>query len=264
MLKKVFLGGVVVAASVFSVGASAIVIDDFTLGAKHEVKKHEQSYSVFADVDTSKTHILGGTRQGLVYSNNTTGNPPTGLIKFQPSTAAGKSVYSIDTGAGITSNMGFIWGGGTGPTSAEVGGLFDSGNRLNAFAAFDMYSGLTRSDGSSGFDINGVKNDLDSLVLDVFDADHDYNVTFYLEDASGAQGSKTVRVKKAGGKAIAGLGEFGVNLDRIKYISMVIDGASDGALDTRFSLLATSVPEPATLALFGLGLAGIARLRAKR
>lgn len=250
MLKKVFLGGAVVAASVFSVGAQAsILIDDYTVKQIFKVSEANRN----SDPDKALSDNLG--------ESSDFANTRFTLLKNEtpekPSTGSRESSLIIENGTSTINNA--------------------TGMSTKAQMKYE-------SKASEGFDFTGVETDnaKDVGVYSAFvfhvEAGHDFEasvLTLFLTDSSGLEKWVTHNSSQVadGGSPFdlafmhADFTSQGIVLSRVTDIRLEIDAKSNA--DFSFSQLGSygeeqELPEPTTLALFGLGLAGISRIRSKK
>lgn len=206
--------------------AAVIVIDDFNTGAQ------TVAASVVPISNTVAANgAIGGFRNTAITFANFTGGS---TVRANDGPAA--NTYSHSNDAGFLSNSKVTWdanGAGLGGSDLTDGGLNDA----------------------LQIDINAI--DQGNVALE-----------FLVKDTGNVESSLTLTGLGVGQHAFfftafSGNADFG-NVDNI-MLRVVTGDASDVVLDlvqTRSGLI--TVPAPATIALFGLGLLGLGRLRRRQ
>jgi len=225
IFKKIALVLVVIS---FSPGlmAAPFVIDDFTVATQQVIVASGSTSETGTATDMA---ILGGSRQ----MNLTTASSPVGFATFKSSSFGGQLALANDPG--VTGTASIIWN-----------------NSGNGFDADITQGGL-----------------LDLLTMNVIFIDQDVTVQFTLTDtiAFGGDSHTTATQEFTGaGLFLIGLSEFSddsVDTEHIASIEMILTGPD--AWDGTFTFLQTdtSIPEPGSIVLLGLGLVGLGYGRRK-
>lgn len=162
-------------------------------------------------------------------------------------------------------------------TVRVISGVFDFGllplRKGTSTTTWDNFNGdgssadFTSGGGWINLQINivfldsGVSGDANNTCVDC--------ITFTFTDAGGDVGSVSFSLSDLDGTTTFRTILFGdanfanVDFDQIVSVVMFIDGADNPGLDISIDFIA-SVPEPATLALFGIGLLGLGFLSRRR
>ncbi len=253
MLKKVFLGGAVVAASVFSVGVQALLIDDFNVVSAEVSTGTASQPSLF-----QYSSGVGGTR-GVLWDPRLDGGTG-GDAKYYTE----NGTFNQESGVNYNSSVTMIWGGSFNGSQNASGLLEDNsrdqyGNRkTNVDNVFGAYDGLADAYGGAvGVDLTDSG---DSNVIELFGrSDLIVVVDFILRDTEGNIATASIPSIKTSGTEMAShsvlLQAFtdnnsSIDLESIDYIVMRMAG--EHSWDGKVSFV-RSVPEPSSIALMGLG-----------
>ena len=275
MLKKIVFGASLVAASVFSVGASAevVLIDDFSDKTFDEEKRRGQ-YSTWTN--SSSGAAQGGTR-GLLWSTSKgedAGNHARSYYETGKRLEVGNDPVT-------NSSLSTIWGGNFKDTVGKTGGVTaltaakgyfqqehyktdemflgvdQFGNeKVNVDNFFAQYDGLSNGPGGP-LDLL----DFDNSVLTVFGkSDLKAFVDLILQDTNGLRSvAVSIDIEAEDPAAFSvSLDSFitsdgkALDLTSIDYIMMTMSGVSEWDGHIRY-IQAGTAPEPSSIVLLGLG-----------
>ncbi len=270
MLKKIFLGGAIVAASVFSVGAQAVLIDGFDDGLTepYAVLNDSEENSV-EDID----HVKGGWRKITVekYAHS---NSKSATSNVTIGDHGEESTLAFNNDAGAAAKATVQWGG---TLSADESNLeaFDTGkgsvfgenflnltsNNEDAFVFNILIIGLDIASTDGNGNGNGADSHID-FQLSILDFEGNEFIFQKDLDSSVLEGEFLASFQEFVGEdgSFATLDDF----RRVAQITMSLDTDTYQQIDFMIDSLGTckinpstgecgTVPEPSSLALFGLG-----------
>ncbi len=239
MLKKVFLGGVVVAASVFSVGVqAAVLIDDFSIeqgriGIFDPGGQLAQSVKDTAGIST----IQGGWRRSKIVPFD---SPTSGDASYAINENGETGVLDVANTSTVNSVFTAVWDGNE----------FTPGSVSNpnpSIHVFDITQGGLNNAIVAALLIHD-KTSIGTLDLRFKLIDFNDNVL--------SANDGFVQASLVGSEFHTNLEDFsqgGLDLARIKSVEMRLSGSVAG-WDAQIDFLnASRVPEPSSIALLGLG-----------